>query len=87
MVARVGGDEFTVILTSNIGIKEAQHIAENILKKINQTVKLNHKTMHITASIGIAISSIQKNTSNRLLKSADHAMYVAKNRGGDQWAV
>ena len=83
MVARLGGEEFCVILT-NTANKQGIKLAETIRKKIeNTTFKGQHGSIQVTMSIGIAERQIGE-TINHWLKRADQALYHAKNNGRNQ---
>ena len=77
-VARMGGDEFTVILTETTNTESIEHVAKNILKALMQPFELNGTTGNVGCSIGIAIYPKHGKDSETLLKNADTAMYQAK---------
>jgi len=80
-IIRMGGDEFTLLLPS-CNAEKATRIAQNILKDINA---LTCHGEHLSASIGLAISSPEQDlTLNILIKKADKAMYIAKALGGNR---
>ena len=85
-VARLGGDEFTVILQDLIGAELVELIAEKILRELVKPFQIFNFTVHISASIGIAFSSQEANTPERLMKNADQAMYVAKHGGRNRFS-
>ena len=81
-VARVGGDEF-VILLDNVTTKEkTSGIAELLINAINQPYKIKGEEFSLSCSIGIAIYPADGATRDELLSSADMAMYRAKKNGG-----
>jgi len=77
-VARVGGDEFTVIITEVKTAEDAEHVAKDILKAFAQPFELNEKFYNVGCSIGIAIFPEHGEDNHTLLKHADSAMYYAK---------
>lgn len=79
-VARMGGDEFTVIL-NNIDQAITDSIAQKILNKLTEPYLLKGNLTYITASIGISIYPNDGKEVDVLLKNADQAMYAAKDRG------
>jgi diguanylate cyclase (GGDEF)-like protein/PAS domain S-box-containing protein len=84
-VARLGGDEFTVILPE---IEDAQHvarIARSILESLSHPFYLDEELVQVSGSIGIAVYPVDAATPDELLRSADQAMYVAKNAGRNQY--
>jgi diguanylate cyclase (GGDEF)-like protein/PAS domain S-box-containing protein len=85
-VARFAGDEF-VILEQVSGVEEAGHLADRILQVINATMVIEGLEVVCSASIGVALTNRQYTTVDRLLRGADIAMYQAKARGRNTWAV
>ena len=86
-LARVGGDEFTVLIEGLTDPSDAVRIAERIRSVVSAPVELDHQELIITASVGIAISSAVSHSGEELLRDADIAMYRAKASGGDHCAV
>ena len=84
-VARMGGDEFTLLLqpraTRQIALNRAISVAEQILASLVQPFVLESREFFVTASIGIALSPQDGNELSQLMKNADTAMYHAKERG------
>jgi diguanylate cyclase (GGDEF)-like protein/PAS domain S-box-containing protein len=84
-VARMGGDEFTLLLqpgaTRQIALNRAIHVAEQILGSLVTPFVLEGREFFVTASIGIALSPQDGNELSQLMKNADTAMYHAKERG------
>lgn len=79
-VARMGGDEFTVILAEIKAPEHAQHVAQSILNAMLEPFDLNGKRCNVGCSIGIARYPEHGMGSETLLKNADTAMYHAKRR-------
>ncbi|MDD4928137.1 MAG: diguanylate cyclase [Gallionella sp.] len=77
-VARMGGDEFTVILTEMSIPDSAEQVAKSILEILLQPFDLNGTSCNIGCSIGIASYPLHGMDSETLLKHADTAMYHAK---------
>jgi len=80
-VARIGGDEFVVLLETTKGIGHLGKIAQKIIAAIEQPVLLQTHKVSIGASIGIALYPADANNSSALLRHADIAMYHAKQLG------
>ncbi len=80
-VARMGGDEFTVVLPQLKSTEMATEIAANILKQLNMPFPLPQGTVQISGSIGIVIYPHDGDDITTLLKNADIAMYRIKERG------
>ncbi|HEY9593448.1 MAG TPA: EAL domain-containing protein [Spirochaetia bacterium] len=80
-VARMGGDEFTVILPHLQTAENAEQIARKLLAAVTEPAAIEGKEIFITASIGIALYPRDGADTSTLLRSADAAMYHAKQRG------
>ncbi len=78
LVTRLGGDEFTVLLTKIDSNNSVALVAERIQKSIRLPYQLNNHEVFITSSIGIAIFPIDGENIDQILKHADTAMYHAK---------
>ena len=82
IVARLGGDEFAVVLQNNgVDGRAAQHVGTCMLKAIEWAYRLDGHDIAISTSIGVALSPRDSSDAATLLKFADTAMYVAKDRG------
>lgn len=81
VVARIGGDEFTIILseTAEHELPDLGIISERLLAKIKQPLKIGSETVDPSASIGITVSSSPDQ--DELVRHADLAMYKAKQEG------
>ncbi len=80
-LARMGGDEFTLIVesvTSNVGI---QRIAQNIIEVLTPVFRIADRDLFISASVGIAQFPKDADQVDKLIKNADTAMYKAKEEG------
>ena len=81
-VARLSGDEFTVILQDVDCGQDAEHVAHNILEAVRQPAMPGKHRVHATASVGIAMYPFNATDPDVLIAQADHAMYRAKEHGG-----
>lgn len=81
MVARMGGDEFTVLLPGVRDEAEMRMIAERTVRAMRSPVRLENRDLYVTFSVGVAMSDEQTNGAVQLLRNADTAMYEAKARG------
>ena len=84
-VARMGGDEFLVLLPEVAGVKGTCEIAERILERFRLPWVLAGREFNVTASIGIAMYPQHGEDSETLLRNADTAMYRAKDQGRDNF--
>ncbi|WP_263373901.1 putative bifunctional diguanylate cyclase/phosphodiesterase [Granulicella aggregans] len=82
IIARHGGDEF-VILLEQVQLEEARTCADGIAKKMRAPMKIDGRVVHLSASIGLALSS-SSDRADTLLQDADTAMYKAKQSGKDR---
>ena len=80
-VARIGGDEFVVLLESFRSSSHLGRIAEKVIRVVEQPIKLKNNVVSIGASIGIALYPEDAKNSTELLRNADVAMYHAKQIG------
>ncbi len=81
LVARVGGDEFVVVLSAIQTPSEAAHVAGHISDLLCEPVQVRGQDCVIGASIGIALFPGDAGSVDALLRHADSAMYRAKNAG------
>jgi diguanylate cyclase (GGDEF)-like protein len=80
-LARMGGDEFMIILEDIRDFSDAAHVAQKILDAMSRAFVIQGEEMFITTSIGIASFPACGIESTQLIKNADAALYAAK-RGG-----
>lgn len=80
-VARMGGDEFIVILPGVSGPQSVSAIADRLLKDIADPYQIDTINLRVTASVGIVMSNGQIEQPLQLIQQADSAMYQAKQEG------
>ena len=80
MVARIGGDEFAVILKNLSTVGKAQKVARRVFDSIAQPFSLSGNTISISVNIGIAPCDAEYKTPEEVLRDADIAMHYAKER-------
>ncbi len=83
LAARIGGDEFAVILQGDKTIKDITALMGRLTQQITSPLRFKNKILTVTASIGIASFPDQTKTEEDLRKAADTAMYAAKKKGKD----
>lgn len=86
-LARVGGDEFTVLLRELQSTDEAEVVADRVSQALSEPLRVEGHDFVITASIGIASFPEDGDDIDVLLKNADMAMYNAKTSGKNQISV
>lgn len=84
LVARIGGDEFVVILNNVKSEPNLRSVAKKLIESINEPIEYDAEFCKVGASIGIATYPNHADTAECLLKYADLAMYYAKNNGKNQ---
>lgn len=84
-VARLAGDEFTVLLCEVNDVDNAVTIAQRVLDSLSQPFILDSHTIYITATIGIALYPDDSDNVQELLQNADVAMYHAKENGRNNY--
>ncbi|MFK5915011.1 MAG: EAL domain-containing protein [Woeseiaceae bacterium] len=82
-LARIGGDEFTVLLPEIHSKSDSEFIAKKIIDTLKKPFHLSNQEVFISTSIGIAHYPQNGETKESLLKHADIAMYAVKNKGKD----
>ena len=80
-VARVGGDEFLIILTEMHSQADAGHIAEKVVKTVAKPFEYNGNPVKLGVSIGVAMYPDDGFDGAELISRADNAMYLAKQGG------
>jgi diguanylate cyclase (GGDEF)-like protein len=86
-LARVGGDEFAVVL-ENLpeGPATATSVADALIAALRPPFLYGPELLTIGSSIGVALRPTDAATATRLMQCADSAMYAAKTAGGNVWA-
>jgi diguanylate cyclase (GGDEF)-like protein len=87
IVARMGGDEFTILLTRLESVAPAVEVAERIGQMLQEPFILGGNETRISTSIGIAIAAADDADPADLVRRADVAMYRAKSQGKAGWAM
>ncbi len=78
VVSRIGGDEFTILLSKIKNMDEAANVAEALLNILQKPFHLNENEFVLSASIGISIYPMDGDDTETIIKHADMAMYQAK---------
>ncbi|MFP3733110.1 GGDEF domain-containing protein, partial [Bacillus sp. SIMBA_006] len=78
LVARVGGDEFVLILTEAGTQGEVEALCRRLIDSIEQAIRIDEQEVFISASIGIALAPNDASEVTELLRYADIALYEAK---------
>jgi diguanylate cyclase (GGDEF)-like protein len=84
-VARMGGDEFTILLSDIPDTRGAATVAQKVLDSISQPIEVDGHELYVSTSIGIAMFPDDGMDAETLLKNADRAMYRAKELGRNNY--
>jgi diguanylate cyclase (GGDEF)-like protein len=84
--ARIGGDEFAVLLEDVEDATDATRVAREIAARLGRSQRVRGQEVFVTASIGIAVAPGDGVDCAELLRKADAAMYAVKERGRDGYA-
>lgn len=86
-VARMGGDEFAIILDSIRDAGDGTRVAERIIQSLEQPFMIEDREVRTGTSVGVALSYSGNDTADSLLRDADAAMYRAKTGGRGRYEV
>lgn len=88
-IARIGGDEFAILLEDTNQPENAISVAERILESFKTPITINGREIIISTSIGIVTTESEgsNNSADELLRNADVAMYVAKENGKGHYVI
>ncbi len=87
VVARWGGDEFTLLLSNLRSAEDISNIAERLLQRLSVPFQVQEEELYVTASLGIALAPYDGEDGQTLLRNADAAMYQAKSKGRNNYQV
>ena len=80
-VARIGGDEFTLLIGSLKDASHSESVARRIIESLSKPIVVDRRSLYITPSIGVATYPVDGTDAETLLRNADAAMYQAKEEG------
>lgn len=81
LAARIGGDEFIILLRNGIDVKSVEALCTEIIQNVCEPVSFDGGTSSVGASIGAAWWPDDAKTGKMVIRSADEALYRAKERG------
>jgi diguanylate cyclase (GGDEF)-like protein/PAS domain S-box-containing protein len=87
VVARVGGDEFVVVMPDITSVQDVDQCAANLVMKLAPEISIDEHLVQLTASVGVCIYPDFAPDAKHLLKRADSAMYAAKENGRNQYQI
>jgi diguanylate cyclase (GGDEF)-like protein/PAS domain S-box-containing protein len=85
-VARMGGDEFTIILTQLADVAALEPVLQKLLQTMERVFQLEDEQVFVTASIGVTMHPADGSEVEDLFKNADQALYVAKGAGRNRYS-
>ena len=85
--ARIGGDEFVILLDGIHGVEDAELVARRLLFVLSQPYQIGAHEVHSSASIGVVASDTNRGDADALLRDADTAMYEAKRAGRGRYVL
>ncbi|HYS75708.1 MAG TPA: GGDEF domain-containing protein, partial [Burkholderiales bacterium] len=85
VVARLAGDEFTVIQTDIVDVRPARALARTLVRALGRPFMLKGREVRVGASVGISIYPDDGTSPEELLQRADLAMYRAKEQGRNRY--
>ena len=85
LVARLGGDEFVVLLDATVDATDLAHVARKMLSALAEPVAIDSRHYQVTGSVGISLYPDDGADAATMLKHADAAMYLAKDRGKNNY--
>jgi diguanylate cyclase (GGDEF)-like protein/PAS domain S-box-containing protein len=86
-VARMGGDEFVIVMPEFRDERDAERCAEAILQKVSTPTMLGNREVNVTVSVGLCIFPDCAADADSLLKNADAALYEAKENGRNAFHI
>ncbi|MFJ8685246.1 putative bifunctional diguanylate cyclase/phosphodiesterase [Micromonospora wenchangensis] len=87
LVARMGGDEFVILVNGGEGIDDAVGVAELALAAVAAPVLVGDHQLAVSASVGVVECPASETSVSELMKAADTTLYWAKAEGRGRWAV
>ena len=86
-IARMGGDEFAVLVEDPVDAEAPVAVAQRLLATLEQPFERGAKELFVHASVGVAVSTSRSQTADELLRDADASMYTAKSNGKNRVEV
>jgi diguanylate cyclase (GGDEF)-like protein/PAS domain S-box-containing protein len=87
VVARIGGDEFVVVMPDITSIADVEQCATNLVSRLAPEISVDGHLVRVTGSVGVGIFPDVATDAKHLLKRADSAMYAAKENGRNQHQI
>lgn len=85
-MARLGGDQFTIIVQDLGENGHVENVANKILEQMKKPFHIKQHDISISASIGVALAPGDADAPDALMEPADQAMYASKEAGGNRFS-
>jgi diguanylate cyclase (GGDEF)-like protein len=86
-VARMGGDEFVIVMPEFRAIQDVERSGHEIIRNVSQPIEISGREINLTLSVGVTIYPEGGRTAEELLRNADTAMYAVKDTGRNDLCV
>lgn len=86
-VARMGGDEFVIVMPEFHTVRDVERCGEQIIRSAGQPVEIDGRKISLTLSVGVSVFPEDGRTAEELLRNADAAMYSVKDSGRNRLCV
>lgn len=86
-IARIGGDEFTVLLSNITKVEDAVKVAQKLIEEFTEPFRIGDKKFFVTVSVGISFYPFDGTETETLIKMADIAMYRVKGQGKNNYQL
>lgn len=86
-VARMGGDEFVIVMPEIRSVQDVEHCGEQIIRNASQPIEISGRKINLTLSVGVAVFPEDGHTVESLLRNADAAMYAVKDSGRNSFCM
>lgn len=87
LVARMGGDEFVVLVEDSQGVDRLVALADRVLAALAPPLPLAGQELVVGASVGVVEQAVRETSASALMRAADITLYTAKAEGRGRWAV
>ncbi|CAL9667518.1 EAL domain-containing protein [Saccharothrix sp. NPDC042600] len=87
LVARMGGDEFVILVEGSADTQDIVDVADRVLRELESPIRIGGHELTVSASIGIVERALSGTTAADLMRDADITLYWAKADGKSRWAL